>query len=288
MKNNIDDNEQTSRSVEREKEDSRFTPVIIKRTDEVNRHPDDTLEKAIEEGIEQYDKSNIALFISSIAAGLILGFAAMSVALVTQLFDSESSVILERLGVAFVYPLGFIVCIFSGVQLFTEHTATAVYPVLERKVKIKELLTLLLIVLVGNFVGTFLSSTLLYVSDSVILASEGFLKLTEHLLHYSAGEVFVSAVLAGWLMAQGGWLIMATPPTSIQLICIYIVTFLIGLGGFHHSIVGSAEIFSGLLHSDQPEILKSIKFLFFAVLGNLLGGSFFVGILNYTFIKKSK
>ena len=118
----------------------------------------------------------------------------------------------------------------------------------------------MLIVLIGNFLGTFLSSTLLFVSDSVILASEGFLKLTDHLLHYSASEVFVSAILAGWLMAQGGWLIMATPPTSIQLICIYIVTFLIGLGGFHHSIVGSAEIFSGLLHSDQPEILKSIKF----------------------------
>ena len=37
--------------------------------------------------------------------------------------------LLSRLLVALAYPLGFVVCLTSGAELFTEHTATAVYPV---------------------------------------------------------------------------------------------------------------------------------------------------------------
>ena len=33
----------TERSIERAREDERFTPVIVKRTDEARRHPDDIL-----------------------------------------------------------------------------------------------------------------------------------------------------------------------------------------------------------------------------------------------------
>ena len=44
---------QTERSVERNQEDREFVPVIVKRTDEAIRHPDDILEKAISEGLEQ-------------------------------------------------------------------------------------------------------------------------------------------------------------------------------------------------------------------------------------------
>jgi len=89
-------------------------------------------------------------------------------------------------------------------------------------------------------------------------------------------------------MAQGGWLILATPPASSQIICIYIVTFIIGLGGLHHSIAGSAEIFGGLFMSETPHYLKALRTIISAILGNLIGGSFFVAILNYAHIKKTQ
>ena len=278
----------TTRTLERRKEDSEYIPVIIKRTDEAVRHPDDTLEKGIEEGLEQYERSTASLLLSSISAGLIIGFAGMCVAIISQFIPSGENWLLNRLLIALVYPLGFIVCIMSGTQLFTEHTATAVYPVLDKKIKLSSLFKLLVIVLTGNFIGTFISSLLLYASDNVIMAAAGYVEVSHHLLDFNNTEVFISAILAGWLMAQGGWLVLATPPTSSQIICVYIVTFIIGLGGLHHSIAGSAEIFSGLLHSEHSNYLKSFNFLLFAVLGNLLGGSVFVGVLNYSHIKKTQ
>lgn len=288
---NLRDSEEettTSRTIEREQEDQEYVSVIVKRNDEAVRHPDDILEKAIQEGVEQHQRSRASLFLSALAAGLILGFAGMCVALVHSTIPSGVSPAIQRLATAFVYPLGFIICIMSGTQLFTEQTATAVYPVLDKRSQIKSLLMLWVLVLAGNLVGTLVSSILIFQSEAVILAGKGFVEVYEHLISYSGTEVFMSAILAGWLMAQGGWLVMATPPASSQIICIYIVTFVIGLGGLHHSIAGSAEIFSGLLHANDPHYFDAIKFLVVAIIGNLIGGSFFVGVLNYGHIRKTQ
>lgn len=276
------------RKLELREEDEKYVPVIIKRSDTGKRHPYDILVKAIQEGVEQHGRSKLSLFLSSIAAGLILGFAGMSVALITQLFPASEGALYNRLATAFVYPLGFVICILSGTQLFTEHTATAVYPVLDGKASKKSLHVLWGLVLAGNLVGTFTSSLLLYLADGVIGAGVGFELVANHLLHFSFAEVFISAVLAGWLMAQGGWLVIGGHSGFTQILSIYIVTFIIGLGGLHHSIVGSAEVFGGLFHSNDPNYLGAMKFLLAAVIGNLLGGSFFVGVLNYGHIKQTQ
>lgn len=283
----IYNSEDTQRTIERRKENRKYTPVIIKRNDESVRHPDDILEKAIEEGLRQHKRSKLSLLLSSISAGLILGFAAMSVGVMAQLTMGEH-VMVQRLAAAFVYPLGFVVCIMSGTQLFTEQTAQALYPVLDLKIRFPSLLKLWGIVLTGNMIGTFLASILLFYGKSVIGATDGMVQVAHHLMEFETGEILVSSVLAGWLMAQGGWLVMATPPASSQVLCIYIVTFIIGLGGLHHSIAGSAEIFNGLLVDDHANWLHGIKCIALMVLGNVLGGSLIVAILNYGHIKKTQ
>jgi len=262
--------------------------VIIKRNDQSIRHPDDTIEWAIKSGMDQHKRSLLSLFLSSFSAGAILGFAGMCIALTNQLVPQGSSELLYRLANAFVYPLGFIICIMSGLLLFTEQTATALYPVLDKRSSLKTLIRLWFIVLIGNFSGTLVGSILLYFADPVVGASTGFIQVAEQLFHFSSFEVFVSAILAGWLMSQAGWLILSTSSASSQIICIYIATFIIGFGGLHHSIAGSAEIFSALLHSDKPNFYGAFTFLVSAVTGNLIGGGFFVAILNYGHIRKTQ
>lgn len=278
--------EHASRADQIKHEDQNYVPVIIKRND-VTRHPYDILERAIAEGHEQHKRSKLSLFLSAIAAGLILGFAAMCVAVMTEIFPPHDNPLLSRFMVALVYPLGFIVCILSGTQLFTEQTATAVYTVLDGKDSISSLHKVWFLVLAGNFVGTFASSSIISLAIEVIGAADGYIQVAKHVTHFGFGETFVSALLAGWLMAQGGWLIKATTASSGQIICIFVVTFIIGIGGLHHSIAGSAEIFSAHMISDDLEVSKSLYTLLSAVLGNLIGGSLFVAVLNYGHIKKT-
>ncbi len=280
--------EKTEREIEREEEDQDYMPVIVKRTDEALRHPDDMLENAIIEGLEQLNRPFLSLLLSAVAAGLILGFSVMAVAIVESQTSAPGQAISLRLLTALVYPLGFVLCIMSGTQLFTEHTATAVYPILDRRGKLKELLRLWLTVIAGNLIGAFFSALFLIAADEIIGAQEGYLAIGRHLIGFSNGPLFISALLAGWLMALGAWLVMATQPTLSQMVSIYIVTFLIGIGGLHHSIAGSVEIFAAYLISDRLPGTQVMRFISMAICGNLVGGSIFVGLLNYGHIRETQ
>jgi formate-nitrite transporter family protein len=276
----------TEREVERREEDKDFIPVIIKRTDESLRHPDDILEKAIAEGLEQLQRPFLSLFLSAMAAGLILGFTAMSVAIVESQMLVVEQPFAARLLTALVYPLGFVLCIMSGTQLFTEHTATAVYPILDRRGSFRELGRLWLVVIFGNLVGALISANFLHAADEVIDAAAGYIEIGHHLVNFSGWALFISALLAGWLMALGAWLVMATPPTLSQMVSIYIVTFIIGIGGLHHSIAGSVEMFTAYLFSDAFTLSQVAGFIGMTIFGNLIGGSIFVALLNYGYIRE--
>ena len=277
-----------SRKKERKTEDREYVPVIIKRTDEKRRHPDDALQNAIEEGLEQIERPFASLFLSSIAAGLIVGFSAMAVAVVlTTAIHFDADEMVKRIATAFVYPLGFIVCVLSGAQLFTEHTATALYPVLDQKSRVGMMLRLWAIVVVGNLCGAFLCGLLHVSAAEVVNAREGYIEIGHHLVKFSSMTLFVSAVLAGWLMALGAWLVGSSPRTIAQIVVIYIVTFLIGLGGFHHSIAGSVEMFSAMFLSSEFTPSMAARFISVALAGNLVGGSCFVALLNYAHIRRT-
>lgn len=275
----------TERAIERKTEDENYVPVIVKRIDEAVRHPDDTLEKTIVEGLEQLHRPLISLSLSAIAAGMMLGFTAMVVAIISTGMASVEQPLLVRFATAAGYPLGFIVCIMSGSQLFTEHTATAVYPVLDRRASVNNLLRLWVIIVVCNLVGAALSAGLLVQADTVIQARQGYEIIAHHLVSFDAPDLIISSILAGWLMALGAWLIMSTQPNISQIVCIYIVTFIIGFGGLHHSIAGSVEMFAAYFISDQFALGQVMRFIGICVLGNLIGGSVFVAILNYSHIR---
>lgn len=278
----------TRRAHAKQREDEKYVPVIIKRTDEVRRHPDDTLEHTIEEGLEQLNRRSLSLFISAIAAGLILGFSAMAVGVVQTYFAGAETSLLERFITALVYPLGFVICVMSGSELFTEHTATAVYPILDRRSTFKRLFRLWFLVLAGNLLGAFLSSLLLHNAEPVIGAAAGYIEIGRHLTHFESLPLFFSALLAGWLMAQGAWLVMSTPPNIAQIVCIFLVTFVIGLGGLHHAIAGSVEIFIARLTSDEFSTASMLRFIGIAIAGNTVGGTGFVALLNYAHVRRTR
>ncbi|NBC11182.1 MAG: formate/nitrite transporter family protein [Planctomycetes bacterium] len=278
---------QTQRGQERQHEDQHYVPVIVKRTDESRRHPDDILQTAINEGLLQYKRGVISLLLSSIAAGLVLGFTAMAVATMTVAFGDAEPLRL-RVAQAVVYPIGFIICIMASTELFTEHTATAVYPALDRRVGPLALLRVWTVVLIGNLMGAIASAGLLAMAEPVVGAAEGYRQVGQHLVSFGFWPLLGSAILAGWLMALGAWLILATPPMVSQMVAIYIVTFAIGIGGLHHSIAGAVEAFAAIFIGGGVNWPEAARFIGIAILGNLIGGSLFVAVLNYAHIRKAE
>ena len=87
--------------------------------------------------------------------------------------------------------------------------------------------------------------------------------------------IFVSAVLAGWMMGLLSWLVAATSDTISQIVCIWLVTGAIGFAGLHHCIAGSVEVIAGFFGDPVVTIAQYGNFLLWATSGNIVGGIIF-------------
>lgn len=276
------------RQHERREESEHLQSVIVRRHAEAKRDPDDILSYAIAEGLIQCQRTTTSLALSAVGAGLIVGFSAMAVGVISAMVSAGELPLPLRLAQALVYPLGFVICVVSGTELFTEHTATSLYPALDGRTSFASVLRVWTVVLLGNLVGATFSAGLLVAAEPVIHAAEGYAAIGQHLMEPTAGALFMSAVLAGWLMAMGAWLVLATPPGVAEIVSIFIVTFLIGLGGLHHSIAGTVEAVVACLATDTMGPLDVLRFTTIAACGNLVGGSVFVALLNYGHLRPTQ
>lgn len=245
------------------------------------------LEEQIDTSLKDFNRSGTGLFISAFAAGLEVGFSVLLMGTVFTLFGAAMEPQQLKLVMAICYPLGFIFVIIGKSELFTEHTALAILPVLRRSVTPLQLLGLWSIVYSGNLIGGFVFSFLLTeVGPQVgFIKMEAFEYLAHHMIDYDWDTIFWSALLAGWMMGLLGWLITSAQETISRIFVIILVTSIIGLAGLHHCIVGSIEVFSGFISSPDISFLDYLRFQMWATIGNATGGTIFVAILKYSHVR---
>jgi formate/nitrite transporter FocA (FNT family) len=93
--------------------------------------------------------------------------------------------------------------------------------------------------------------------------------------------MFLSAVLAGWLMGLLSWLVAAGRDTISQIVIVWLVTTAIGFAGLHHVILGTVEVLSGAFSGQGINVNDFGRFLLWSTLGNAFGGVFFVALIKY-------
>lgn len=233
-------------------------------------------------GLHEYNRSNTGLFISSLAAGLEIGFSVLLMATVHFLYGPMLEPQVLHLYVSLCYPLGFIFVILGRSELFTEHTTLAILPVLNRSRKVKNLLVLWGLVYAGNLIGGYLFSILIStIAPNIGIETATFYHLSEKLVDYDWNSIFLSAILAGWLMGLLGWLVTSSQDTISRIFLIILITFLIGILGLHHCVIGSVEVFLGLITSNDLTMGDYLHFQVWTTLGNIVGGAFFVAVLKF-------
>jgi formate/nitrite transporter FocA (FNT family) len=245
------------------------------------------LDEQITTELAEFRRSGRGLFISSFAAGLEIGFSILLMTTVYTIYHDLVSSESLKIYLALCYPIGFIFVIIGRSELFTEHTALALLPVLNGSVKVQNLLKLWGIIYLGNVLGGFLFGVLLYeIGPSVGFAEiESINYFAGKLLRHDWSTIFYSALLAGWMMGLLGWLVTSSQETISRIISIILVTSIIGLAGLHHCIVGSIEVFVGLINDPDIHFIDYLKFQVWATLGNAIGGTVFVAVLKFGHIK---
>jgi len=245
------------------------------------------LDEQIKTGLKEFDRSNGALFLSALTAGLEVGFSVLFMGTIFTLFNSSVSPEALKMYLALCYPIGFIFVIIGRSELFTEHTALAILPVLNGSVSFKNLLVLWGLVYTGNLVGGYIFGFLI----SKIGPAVGFIEIStfSHLAHklvdHQWDVILLSALLAGWMMGLLGWLVTSSQETMSRIVIIILVTAIIGVAGLHHCIVGSIEVFSGFITSDEITLSDYLRFQLWATMGNAIGGSVFVAVLKFSNVR---
>lgn len=215
------------------------------------------------------------LAFSALGAGLAMGLSGLGVAVVQAGTGSHAPWTFA------LYPVGFVAVIVGRMQLFTENTLFPVALILEQRRHLGVTARLWLVVLSGNVIGTALFA-LLAVHTPALKAGprSALVELGKTAGSASFASVFWSAVIGGWIIALVAWLVTASTDTVGQVLVILVLTFLVGAGGFTHSVAGSGEVLSAVINGSLP-LSSYLTWLVGAVIGNAIGGVAIVALLNY-------
>jgi formate-nitrite transporter family protein len=230
----------------------------------------------------ELNRSAIGLFISGVAGGITMGLTALSTSIViAQLGQSPTAKFVADL----LYPIGFIAVILGRAQLFTENTLYPVALMLAERRHGWRTLRLWAIVLPSNVLGAFLFA-LLAVQTGALRPE--FVAAMTHLGVQAAGvttsHIFWSGVIGGWIIALVAWLVSGSHSITGSVMLIWLLTFVVGLGGFAHCIATSGEILAAIL-DHQLAVSRYFAWLAPATLGNICGGVLLVTLLEYGQVK---
>lgn len=232
-----------------------------------------------EEGEAELNRTAAALLWSALAAGF-----AINASLVAQgaLYQAVPAAGWKPLLLALGYPVGFVIVVLGRMQFFTESTVTAMLPLVTHPSRwaARRTLRLWCFVLGANLAGTSIATFAMYHGGMVDPGvMQGMIAVSAKLLTHAPATIFLTAIPAGFLVAGLAWVL---PNGREQaFLVIFAVTWVVGVGGFSHSVVGSAEAF--LLVWDGRIGLPAalITIVAPAAAGNLVGGAGLFALLAH-------
>lgn len=215
---------------------------------------------------------------SGIAGGLGMGLTGLGVASAqAALGDGRTQEFVSLM----LYPLGFIAIVIGRQQLFTENTLYPVALILSERKHVLDTVRLWTVVFFSNVAGAalfaFLAGKTLALKPEI---ADKLVKLGLQAVDGSAGHIFWSGVIGGWLIAFMAWIVTASHWTIGQVVVVWLLTFVVGLGHFAHCIASSGEILTSVMRG-QVAVGHYAYWLLFATVGNICGGVIFVTVLNF-------
>lgn len=244
---------------------------------------EEILDEQIRTALEQHQRRGWRLFVSSFSAGMEVGFSLFLMGIVYTLFHGELKEPFVHVLLSFSYALGFIFVVIGRSELFTEHTTLAVIPVLSGRKNLRSLMKVWGVIYSGNLLGGYLFS---FIFTNVgpameIISHEAFFYLAHNMIKFNWLLILGSSILAGWLMGLLSWLVTSAQETISRIFIVSAITTVIGLGGLHHSIVGSIEVFAGMITHEEITVADYLNFQVWTTLGNIIGGVVFVAIVKF-------
>jgi formate/nitrite transporter FocA (FNT family) len=231
------------------------------------------------EGESELERRWWAILLSGLAAGLSIGLS-----LIVQgefhAYISDDSV--RRLVAPLGYTIGFLVVVLGRQQLFTENTLAPILPLLLHRdlETFLNVLRLWALVLAANIAGTWaLGFALAHTDVFEPRVRDAFVEISRRTVEGSFSATFFRGIFAGWLIALMMWLLPAAKGSRAHIIIV--MTYVLALGEFAHIIAGSVDCAFLVQIGSATFFEYAIVFFIPTLLGNVVGGTTLVALLNY-------
>jgi len=230
-------------------------------------------------------RSAMSLAFSGLAGGLGMGLTGIGVASAAAILGDSAW---AKFAALLFYPLGFIAVVIGRAQLFTENTLYPVALILSERRHLLATLKLWALVFVFNIVGATMFAALAVKTGGLHpeVARE-LVSLGRAAVAGAAAHVFWSGVIGGWIIALMAWIVSGSSWTISQIVVIWSLTVVVGMGHFAHCIASSGEILSAVF-SGYVRLPDYLSWLASATAGNISGGVIFVTLLNFGQVTDTK
>ena len=259
-------------------------------TDAEQAEGEDILDIEIRRGLSELERPTTGLSLSALSAGLDIGFGPLLMAVIlTTAGVAGTGELTKQLLLAVAYGVGFILVVLGRSELFTEHTALAVLPVIDGRASLAKLARLWGIVYVANLVGAVVFGGLIVAIGPTadVVEPSAIVELARIYTDQPAVGLLGGGVLAGWLMGLLTWLVAGADSTAARILVVWLIAAAIGVAHLPHCIAGSVEVVAGVLVSPELGPMAYGRFLALSTLGNLVGGTVFVALLKYGHVTRS-
>jgi formate transporter len=184
-----------------------------------------------------------------------------------------------------VFPVGLIMIVIGGAQLFTSDCAVIPYGVFTGRVTLKGLLRVWGIVYLANLIGALLVAYF-FAYKAGVLTVDPYASFVKDLAitktHAPFLKVFIKAIGANWLVCLAVWMSYAAKDVTGKILALWIPVMSFVALGLEHSIANMFFIPAAMFAGAEVTLGEFvIGNLLPATLGNILGGSLLVGAVYW-------
>ena len=250
------------------------------------KSPKDTVATVEGIGCTKASLSWDKLLVLGFLAGAFIAFGGFLAIIVGKGVNTETlGVGISKLLFGGVFPVGLMLVVIAGAELFTGNTACVIPAVLSGKARWSGLARNWVLAYVGNLAGSiFVAFFLAYLTG--IFAKEPYLKAVQDIASGKVTQGFLPLFLKGigcnWLVCLAVWMGISSDDINGKIWGIWWPIMAFVTLGLEHSIANMFFIPLGIFYGAQVTWGQFfITNLVPVTLGNIIGGAFFVGLIYW-------
>lgn len=251
--------------------------------------PPEIAEAWISIGIKKSNLKITNMLLLAVFAGMFIGFGAHADIIVIQTLGKNVDVGLAKFLGAAVFPVGIMLVILAGAELFTGNNLITL-AVMDKKLATSKMMKNWIVVYIGNFIGSILLAFLLYKSglytqEAVTVKAIG---IAEGKCALTLSQAIIRGILCNILVVLACWIQVAATNVIGKIFALWFPIMLFVLSGFEHSVANMFFIPLGkFLGANITWTQIWLNNLIPVTIGNIIGGAVVVPFVYwYVYVKK--